>query len=155
MQPALARKQPGRLLFSGLAGGILGGRYTGHIMDEPNLISFDMGGTSTDVALITQGEVSETTEGKIGELPCGLPMIDVETVRRFYRRLNHQRYGLTELAAIDKDAERIVATGFFDNENDFLSACRNYNRRWDVYAGRSGLRPDRGRLARNVSVATI
>ncbi|MFX1319662.1 MAG: hydantoinase/oxoprolinase family protein [Promethearchaeota archaeon] len=76
----LARDQAARLLFSGLAGGTLGGRYTSRVMNEPNVISFDMGGTSTDVALITDGVIRETTEGHIGGLPCRIPMVDVETV---------------------------------------------------------------------------
>lgn len=64
-------------------------------------------------------------------------MIDEETIRQFYRRLNHQAYGLTELVAIDKDSGGIAATGFFDNENDFVSTCRAYNPRCNVYAGRN------------------
>ncbi len=76
----LARDQSARLLFSGLAGGTLGGRYTSRVMKEPNVITFDMGGTSTDVALITNGAIRETTEGHIGGLPCRTPMVDVETV---------------------------------------------------------------------------
>ncbi len=80
LQSSLARQQAARLLFSGLAGGTLGGRYTSQVTNEDNLITFDMGGTSTDVALITKGEIRETTEGHIGGLPCRAPMVDVETV---------------------------------------------------------------------------
>lgn len=64
-------------------------------------------------------------------------MIEEESVRQFYRRLNHQAYGLTELVAIDKDSGGILATGFFDNEDDFVAACRAYNARCNVYAGRN------------------
>ena len=64
-------------------------------------------------------------------------MIDVETMRQFYRRLNHQAYGLTELVAIGKDKGGIAATGFFDNEDAFVSACRAYNGQCNVYAGRN------------------
>ena len=66
-----------------------------------------------------------------------MKMIEVETVRQFYKRLNHQDYGLTELVAIDKDSKKIIATGFFDNENGFFYACRAYNQRCNVYAGRN------------------
>ncbi|MFX1539978.1 MAG: hydantoinase/oxoprolinase family protein [Promethearchaeota archaeon] len=80
LQSQLAREQAVRLLFSGLAGGSLGGRYTSQIMNLPNVITFDMGGTSTDVSLITNGQVRETSEGHIDGLPCRVPMVDVETV---------------------------------------------------------------------------
>ncbi|MFH1848618.1 MAG: hypothetical protein ABH879_00360, partial [archaeon] len=53
-------------------------------------------------------------------------------VRKYYRRLNHRGYGLTELAAI---GDRIV-TGFFDDEAAFAAACRLYNG-YNVYAGRN------------------
>jgi N-methylhydantoinase A len=80
LQSNLALKQAVRFLFSGLAGGALGGCYTSQILKENNLISFDMGGTSTDVSLITEGKSRETSEGNIGGLPCRVPMVDVETV---------------------------------------------------------------------------
>jgi N-methylhydantoinase A len=80
LQSQLARQQAVRLLFSGLAGGSLGGRYTSQIMNELQVITFDMGGTSTDVSLITNGEIQETSEGNIGGLPCRVPMVDVKTV---------------------------------------------------------------------------
>jgi N-methylhydantoinase A len=80
LQSSLARQQAVHLLFSGLAGGTLGGCYTSQIMGEEKLVTFDMGGTSTDVALITGGELRETSEGSIGGLPCRVPMVDVETV---------------------------------------------------------------------------
>jgi N-methylhydantoinase A len=80
LQSSLARHQSVRLLFSGLAAGALGGCHTGNVLGESNLITFDMGGTSTDVAVITNGEIHETSEGHIGGLPCRVPMVDVETV---------------------------------------------------------------------------
>jgi len=80
LQSRLAGTQAARLLFSGLAGGTLGGRYTGQVMNQKNIITFDMGGTSTDVALISNGRIRETAEGQIGGLPCRVPMTDVETV---------------------------------------------------------------------------
>lgn len=80
LQSHLAQNQAARLLFSGLAGGTLGGGYTGQVMKQENVITFDMGGTSTDVALISHGTIRETSEGQISEFPCRLPMVDVETV---------------------------------------------------------------------------
>ncbi len=80
LQSTLARKQAVRLLFSGLAGGTLGGCYTSQILKEKNVVSLDMGGTSTDVALISEGKIRETSEGHIDGLPCRVPMVDVETI---------------------------------------------------------------------------
>lgn len=64
-------------------------------------------------------------------------MIEEGTARQFYKRLNHQDYGLTEVVALEKDTGGIVATGFFGNEDDFFFACRGYNGRCNVYAGRN------------------
>jgi N-methylhydantoinase B/oxoprolinase/acetone carboxylase alpha subunit len=80
LQSQLARKHAVRLLFSGLAGGTLGGRYSSQVLKQDNIITFDMGGTSTDVALVTHGAIHETTEGAIDGLPCRVPMVDVNTV---------------------------------------------------------------------------
>lgn len=80
LQSHLACQHAARLLFSGLAGGTLGGRYTSQVMNQEHIITFDMGGTSTDVALITGGQIRETAEGQLNGLPCRVPMVDVETV---------------------------------------------------------------------------
>ncbi len=80
LQSIFAGKQAARLLFSGLAGGTLGARFTSVLLNQKNVISFDMGGTSTDVALILDNEIRETSEGQISGYPCRVPMVDVETV---------------------------------------------------------------------------
>ena len=64
-------------------------------------------------------------------------MIDDETVRTFFRRLGHGPYGLTELVALDKESGRMRATGFFDDEELFIRACRAYTRQCNLYAGRN------------------
>ena len=43
-------------VLSGPAGGVAGARYASRLMNAPNLIPFDMGGTSTDISLISNGE---------------------------------------------------------------------------------------------------
>lgn len=63
--------------------------------------------------------------------------IDTETIRMFYRRLNHSRYGYTELAIIDPSGAGIIATGFFSDESAFIKACQAYNGRHNIYAGRN------------------
>ena len=69
-------------------------------------------------------------------------MIDEGEVRGFFSRLSHHSYGVTEITVIGSSG--IAATGFFDNEEDFVSACREYVSRGNVYAGRNP-RPVSGR----------
>jgi len=67
------------LLLSGPAGGLKAIQFLGQQISEEKIISFDMGGTSTDVALM-DGEISTTTEGKIDRFPIGVPMVDMHTI---------------------------------------------------------------------------
>lgn len=67
------------LLLSGPAGGLSGACYVGRAAGCKHLLSFDMGGTSTDVALL-DGELQLTTEGRIGPYPVGVPMVDMHTI---------------------------------------------------------------------------
>ncbi|NEU57730.1 hydantoinase/oxoprolinase family protein [Halorussus sp. MSC15.2] len=48
--------------------------------EAPGLVTFDMGGTSSDVSLVREGDVERTTETEIGGRPVGVPMVDVTTV---------------------------------------------------------------------------
>lgn len=64
-------------------------------------------------------------------------MTDSETIRQFYRRLNHKSYGLTELAVIDPNGSGVIATGFFNDEDEFVKACEEYNSKYNIYAGRN------------------
>ncbi|MGB5261764.1 MAG: hydantoinase/oxoprolinase family protein, partial [Gammaproteobacteria bacterium] len=79
----LSADQAGRkavqLLLSGPAGGLMGARYLGQQAGQARLLSFDMGGTSTDVALI-DGEIRLTSEGHIGPWPVAVPMVDMHTI---------------------------------------------------------------------------
>jgi N-methylhydantoinase A len=67
-------------LLSGPAGGVVGAARLATAAGFPNAISFDMGGTSTDVCLILDGEVEHSTERAIAGLPIRLPSVDVHTV---------------------------------------------------------------------------
>lgn len=68
-----------RLLLSGPAGGLVGAGYVAAAADRSRLLSFDMGGTSTDVALI-DGVPRLTREGYIGPWPVAVPMVDMHTI---------------------------------------------------------------------------
>jgi N-methylhydantoinase A len=67
-------------LLSGPAGGVVGAAYIGDLGGYRDLLTFDMGGTSTDVAPIIEGEAQTTTETVIAGVPIKLPMVDVHTV---------------------------------------------------------------------------
>jgi len=67
-------------VLSGPAGGVVGAAYVAGLGGYRDLLTFDMGGTSTDVAPIVGGEVQTTTETVIAGVPIRLPMVDVHTV---------------------------------------------------------------------------
>jgi N-methylhydantoinase A len=72
-------RQSVRLLLSGPAGGLVGARFAGRLGGHGRLLTFDMGGTSTDVALI-DGEPRLTTAGHIAGYPVAVPMVDMHTI---------------------------------------------------------------------------
>jgi N-methylhydantoinase A len=67
------------LLLSGPAAGLAGAQYMGLINGQHRLMSFDMGGTSTDVALIDH-QIRLSSEGLIGPYPVAIPMADMHTI---------------------------------------------------------------------------
>jgi len=79
--PVSAIKQHGvRTLLSGPAAGVIGATYLSRMTGKRNLITLDMGGTSTDVCLVTSGNPEISTDCKIDGLPIKVPMIDIVTV---------------------------------------------------------------------------
>jgi N-methylhydantoinase A len=67
-------------VLSGPAGGVVGAAYVAGESGYRDLLTFDMGGTSTDVAPVQGGEAQTTTEAVIAGVPLKLPMVDVHTV---------------------------------------------------------------------------
>lgn len=82
----MAAEKPVSLLLSGPAAGILGGQWRSELStptdEDPNTITLDMGGTSADIGIIDDGEVTEANirETEIGGYPVMAPMIDIETI---------------------------------------------------------------------------
>ncbi|HEX2239368.1 MAG TPA: hydantoinase/oxoprolinase family protein [Gammaproteobacteria bacterium] len=68
-----------QLLLSGPAGGLMGARHVAAASGFNRLLTFDMGGTSTDVALI-DGDMQLTSEGRISDYPVAVPMVDLHTI---------------------------------------------------------------------------
>ncbi len=68
-------------VMSGPASGVIAAAYTGRVSGHPNLITYDMGGTSTDVALIKDGLPSVSSELELEyAMPIHVPMVDVHTI---------------------------------------------------------------------------
>ncbi len=68
-----------RLLLSGPAGGLRGALFLAESAGEQRLMTFDMGGTSTDVALL-EGSISLTTEGHVAHWPVAVPQVEMHTI---------------------------------------------------------------------------
>lgn len=75
----LAGAQAARTVLSGPAGGVVGAYHVARVAGFERAITFDMGGTSTDVCLC-DGAIPYTSESEIAGLPLRLPVIDIHTV---------------------------------------------------------------------------
>src|SRR5439155_9495395 len=74
-----ARLAAGAVL-SGPAGGVAAGRYAARRLREGNLVTFDRGSTSTDIALLQRGEPQLTGEKRVGLARVALPALDIHTL---------------------------------------------------------------------------
>ena len=75
-----ARESSARTVLSGPAGGALTGACLSKSLDCPDVITIDIGGTSSDICLIKDGHPNQTTESDIEGYPIKLPMIDINTI---------------------------------------------------------------------------
>jgi N-methylhydantoinase A len=75
-----AAAHPSWALVSGPAAGVVGAELVAGLAGHPDAISFDMGGTSTDVCLIAGGSTTRSTERGVAGLPVRLPTVDLQTV---------------------------------------------------------------------------
>jgi len=75
-----SRESPVNLLLSGPAGGVAGAMYFCKRGGFENILTFDMGGTSTDVALIQNGQARIRRETRVGDITVRAPSVDVRTI---------------------------------------------------------------------------
>lgn len=75
-----AARLPAAALLSGPAGGVVAATELGRLLERDHLISFDMGGTSTDVCSIDAGRPDVSFEREIAGYPCRLPSVAIHTV---------------------------------------------------------------------------
>jgi N-methylhydantoinase A len=80
LSPGEIVQEPVRTLLSGPSGGVIAGREIARNQNIRNIITLDMGGTSTDVSVIKDGNISLSKNATMAHLPLRLPMIDIETV---------------------------------------------------------------------------
>ena len=80
--PAMVAERPVLTLLSGPAAGVIGGDWAGGLSGRRNLITFDVGGTSADIGIVTEGGFGEATarDTWIAGFPVMVPMIDVHTI---------------------------------------------------------------------------
>ena len=76
----VAADEPVRTILSGPAGGVVGALQTARAAGFEKIITFDMGGTSTDVALCERDGVRLTTEASVAGMPIAIPVLDIHTV---------------------------------------------------------------------------
>lgn len=75
-----AAQLPARTVLSGPSSGVVGATYVAGLSGYDNLITFDMGGTSSDVSLILNGEPSVSSETEVEGYPIKSPMLDIRAV---------------------------------------------------------------------------
>jgi N-methylhydantoinase A len=76
----VAAAEPVRTILSGPAGGVVGATHAARGARVDDIITFDMGGTSTDVALCAGGQLRLTNEASVAGLPVAVPVLDIHTV---------------------------------------------------------------------------
>ena len=75
-----ASERPLQTLLSGPVGGAAGGAALSEVLDRPNLICIDLGGTSFDVSLITDGQADSSPSALLEGLPVLMPVVDIHTI---------------------------------------------------------------------------
>jgi N-methylhydantoinase A len=75
-----AAKSAAKLVLSGPAGGVMGAAFVARDAGVKDVITYDMGGTSTDVATVIDGTPQWTTKSTVDGLPIALPVFDIHTV---------------------------------------------------------------------------
>jgi N-methylhydantoinase A len=80
MRIDVGKRFPNQTLLSGPAAGVIFGRALGELVDSQRIVTFDMGGTSTDIALLGAGATYETNKGEIGGHDLGTPMLRILTL---------------------------------------------------------------------------
>jgi N-methylhydantoinase A len=77
---ATIRRAPALTVLSGPAAGVVGAQAAAEACGVRDIITVDIGGTSADICLIKDGKIGLTQNGRVGEWPLSLPMVDMVTI---------------------------------------------------------------------------
>jgi N-methylhydantoinase A len=80
MTSRTAKQSPTHTVLSGPAGGIVGGSYLAEVLNRPNVLTFDIGGTSLDACVIEDGAAVVTHEAELEHFPLLMPAYDIRTI---------------------------------------------------------------------------
>ena len=75
-----ATRMPIHTLLSGPAAGVTAAASLGAMLDEPNLLTMDMGGTSTDISLIRNHRAMASHDARVGDFPLMMPVTAIEAI---------------------------------------------------------------------------
>ena len=119
-----AARLPVRTLLSGPSTGVVGAREIGLLAGFPDLIAFDMGGTSTDVALLHGGACRLAGEATVHGYPIKAPMLDIHTVGAGGGSIAHIDGGLLKVGPASAGAHPgPVCYGLGNDEATVTDAC--------------------------------
>ncbi|MCL2428515.1 MAG: hydantoinase/oxoprolinase family protein [Alphaproteobacteria bacterium] len=80
MGAAEAARMPIHTLLSGPAAGVTAAAELGRMLGKPSLLTMDMGGTSTDISLIHNGQATISRDGRVGDFPLMIPVTTIEAI---------------------------------------------------------------------------
>jgi N-methylhydantoinase A len=80
MRISLGARHPNQTLLSGPAAGVIAGAELARATKRGHVVTFDMGGTSTDISVIVDGAILEMSQGQIAGQDIGTPMLRVRTL---------------------------------------------------------------------------
>jgi N-methylhydantoinase A len=80
LSAARARETPVQTVLSGPAGGIIGASAVGDLTERPDLITVDIGGTSTDACVVRDGSPAVQYESTLDHVPLQIPVYDIRTI---------------------------------------------------------------------------
>jgi N-methylhydantoinase A len=80
MSAADARRFPVHTLLSGPAGGVTAACFLGRALDLPDVLTMDMGGTSTDMSLVRNHQAQTSTDSRVGDFPLIMPVTAIEAL---------------------------------------------------------------------------
>lgn len=80
MTAVRAAEEPVHTLLSGPASGVIGAAHVARLAGASHIVTLDMGGTSADVAVVTEGQPAYSTENSVGDFPVIMPAVDVSSI---------------------------------------------------------------------------